>query len=113
MAFGDRDKFGSDGAEEIIRNNTHFKSGRSQLFRVEDCEHPMMFDQPFELVRLMIGFFEGKVKGKFQPKSRHEQVIPANYKKFEKVNKFPWMKILAVVFVLVFFFIQVCLPYLH
>ena len=29
IVFGDRDKFGSEGAEEIIKNNRHFKTGRS------------------------------------------------------------------------------------
>ena len=29
IAFGDRDKFGSEGAEVIIKNNRHFATGRS------------------------------------------------------------------------------------
>ena len=29
MAFGDRDKFGSEGAELILKQNKHFASGRS------------------------------------------------------------------------------------
>ena len=101
MAFGDRDKFGSDGAETIIRNNKQFKTGRSQLFRVSDCEHPMMFDQPFELARLMVGFFNGTIKGKFERKPRNEQVIPANYKQFEKGDSMPWKQVLVVFIVCV------------
>ena len=75
MAFGDRDKFGSEGAELIIKSNRHFESGRSQLFKVKDCAHPMMFDQPFELIRLMVGFFEGTITGKFEPKPRNEVTL--------------------------------------
>ena len=29
IAFGDRDWFGSEGADELVRNNKHFGSGRS------------------------------------------------------------------------------------
>ena len=29
VLFGDRDVFGSEGIEKIVRNNKHFKSGRS------------------------------------------------------------------------------------
>ena len=72
MAFGDKDWFGSEGADEIIRNNKHFKSGQSQLFKIENCRHFMNYDQPEEMCRLMIGFFEGTVRGNFQLKPRLE-----------------------------------------
>ena len=29
IAFGDRDFFGTEGADKIIQNNKYFKSGRS------------------------------------------------------------------------------------
>ena len=29
MAFGDKDRFNSEGAEEIIKKNKHFRSGHS------------------------------------------------------------------------------------
>ena len=29
MVFGDQDWFGTEGADEIVRNNKHFKSGWS------------------------------------------------------------------------------------
>lgn len=35
----------------------------------------MMFDQPFELIRLMVGFFEGTITGKFEPKPRNEVTL--------------------------------------
>ena len=44
MAFGDRDKYGTEGADEIIKGNRHYKSGRSQLFKVKDCSHAMHLD---------------------------------------------------------------------
>ena len=46
FAFGDRDFFGSEGAEDIVRNNRHFNSGRSQIFKVEDSGHAVMIDNP-------------------------------------------------------------------
>ena len=76
IAFGDRDKFGSEGAEVIIQNSNQFQSGRSQLFKVADCSHVMHLDQPFEVVRLMIGFFEGTIKGTFEKKPRREIYLP-------------------------------------
>ena len=44
MAFGDRDKYGTEGADEIIQNNRHYRTGRSQLFKVKDCSHAMHLD---------------------------------------------------------------------
>ena len=35
IVFGDNDHLGSEGADEIIKNNKHFASGRSQLFKLE------------------------------------------------------------------------------
>ena len=29
MVFGDNDFFGTEGADEIVRNNRHFESGKS------------------------------------------------------------------------------------
>ena len=44
MVFGDSDYLGSDGAEDIIKNNKHFETGRSQLFKMEDCTHEFPWD---------------------------------------------------------------------
>jgi pimeloyl-ACP methyl ester carboxylesterase len=78
MVFGDKDRFGSEGAEEIIKKNKHFKSGRSQLFRVKDCCHNMHLDQPIEMEKLMTGFFEGTIRGRFEPTHLIDQVpLPA------------------------------------
>ena len=65
MVFGDRDWFGTEGADDIIRNNKHFQSGRSQLFKIDNCRHYMNYDKPDELCRLMRGFFEGTILGNF------------------------------------------------
>ena len=39
---------------------------------MKDCTHEFLYDQPEELAKLMIGFFEGTIKGKFEPKPRYE-----------------------------------------
>lgn len=39
IAYGDRDFLCSKGADDIVRQSKHFKSGRSQLFKVEDSSH--------------------------------------------------------------------------
>ena len=44
MAFGDRDFFGTEGADEIVKNNKNFSNGKSQLFKVQNCSHFMNFD---------------------------------------------------------------------
>ena len=72
MVFGDNDYLGSDGAEDIIKNNKHFKSGRSQLFKMEDCTHEFTWDQPDKTVELMIGFSEGTIVGRFEKKPTYE-----------------------------------------
>ena len=43
-AFGDMDFFGSEGADDILRGNRHSASGRSQLFKVDNCTHFMVTD---------------------------------------------------------------------
>ena len=45
-AFGDLDFFGSEGADDIVRGSKRFATGESQLFRVENCSHFMITDQP-------------------------------------------------------------------
>ena len=72
MAFGDRDFFGTEGADKIVKDNKYFTNGRSQLFKVQNCSHFMNFDQPEELCRLMVGFFDGTITGKFELKPRRE-----------------------------------------
>ena len=51
-----------------------------------------MFDQPFELAKLIIGFCEGTITGKFEKKPRDEQLIPANYKKHDLKGNKNWGK---------------------
>ena len=70
IGFGDRDYLGTEGADELVRNNKHFKTGRSQLFTIKDCGHPVPLDAPQETVELMIGFFEGHITGRFDLKPR-------------------------------------------
>ena len=76
IAFGDRDFFGTEGAEEIVRKNKHFRSGRSQLISVENCTHNMQLDKPEEMASLMTGFFEGNASGRFEERKRTEVVLP-------------------------------------
>ena len=72
IVYGDNDFFGSEGSDTIIKNNKHYESGRSQLFKLNDCTHEIMFDQPDELVKLMTGFIEGTITGRFELKPRYE-----------------------------------------
>ena len=72
MMFGDMDFFGTEGADEIVRNNKHFESGRSQLFKLKNSTHWCTKDQPQEAISIMIGFFEGTINGSFELKPRYE-----------------------------------------
>ena len=58
IVFGDNDYFGSEGADQIVKNNKHYESGRSQLFKLEDSTHELLYDQPAKLAELMIAFFD-------------------------------------------------------
>lgn len=80
-AFGDLDFFGSEGADAILRQNKEFATGRSQLFKVENCTHFMITDQPVKMFELMHGFFKGTRRGFFEPKPRSAQVIAAPHPK--------------------------------
>ena len=44
FAYGDRDFFSSDGADSIVKKNAHFKTGESQIFKIENCGHNMFYD---------------------------------------------------------------------
>lgn len=72
IAFGDRDVLGSEGAEDILKENKHFKSGKTQLFKVTNCGSRMPIDQPEKVCNMLIGFFEEETKGVFQVKKRDE-----------------------------------------
>ena len=39
MVFGDADFFGTEGADDIIRQNKHFATGKSQIFKFTNCSH--------------------------------------------------------------------------
>ena len=75
MVFGGSDYFGTEGADEIVRNNKHFQSGKSQIFKMKACSHFMPSDAPQELSELMIKFFEGKVSGCFELKPAYEMAF--------------------------------------
>ena len=47
FVFGDRDFFGSEGADTIVQNNRHFETGRSQLFKLENSGHAVFLDNPY------------------------------------------------------------------
>ena len=73
--FADSDFFGTEGADTIVKNNRHFESGRSQIFKLKDCTHFMSQDRPKELAQLTIDFFEGNVTGKFEEKPIYEMAF--------------------------------------
>lgn len=69
IVFGDADFLGSEGSEEIVRSSKFFASGESQLFKLQDCGHNMHFGNPEQLANIIIGFFNGTIKGRFEPKA--------------------------------------------
>jgi pimeloyl-ACP methyl ester carboxylesterase len=72
VIYGDSDFLGSEGADEIVRHSKYFESGESQLFKLEDSGHNMMFHNYEGLTKIMIGFFKGTIKGRFELKPRLE-----------------------------------------
>ena len=52
----------------IIKNNKHFESGKSQLFRIPNAGHDVMWDNPYQLAYYMIGFFNGTITKTFDEK---------------------------------------------
>ena len=44
FVYSDRDWNGSEGAEHIVRNSKHFKTGRSQIFFIKNSTHEMHAD---------------------------------------------------------------------
>ena len=75
FCFGDRDFFGSEGADQIVKSNCHFESGRSQLFKLENAGHDIMWDNPYQLAAYMIGFFNGTITKTFDEKPRDSAVV--------------------------------------
>ena len=39
IAYGDRDFLCSKGADDLVRASRHFRTGKSQLFKVADSSH--------------------------------------------------------------------------
>lgn len=71
-AFGDNDFFGSEGADDIVRGSKQFATGGSQLFKVANCTHFMITDQPERMFEIVHGFFTGSIRGTFELKPRAE-----------------------------------------
>ena len=72
---GTRDFFGSaEGSDTIVKNNKHFSSGRSQIFKLQNSGHNVFLDNVDQLTTYMIGFFEGTITGTFELKPRQEFV---------------------------------------
>lgn len=85
--FGDSDFLGSEGSDEIVRKSKFFESGESQLFKLQNSGHNMYWHNPKGLTAIMIGFFQGTVKGTFEPKPRLEftpRVLPEKPEKGKK-----------------------------
>ena len=77
ICFGDRDFMGSDGgATEVIKSNAFFKTGQSQLFKVPNSGHLPHIHNPGVLTQILIGFFNGTVLSRFEPKPRDEFAQP-------------------------------------
>ena len=72
--FGDRDFLGSEAAKDLVRQNKHFESGRSQLFKLDNSGHNVFLNNPKELSRMIIGFFNGTITGTFDEKPRKQFV---------------------------------------
>jgi len=75
-AFADRDILGTEGMDKIVRNNKHFENGQSQLFKIDNASHNIQFSAPDELSRVMIGFFNGTIRGNFDIKTRWDVTWP-------------------------------------
>ena len=66
ISYGDREYLGSDkGSEEVIKTSAFFESGDSQLFHVPNSGHMTRFINMRILTNIMIGFFNGTLKGYF------------------------------------------------
>ena len=60
--YGDQDFFTSDnGAEEIVRNNCHFASGKSQIFTMKNTTHLMYVDDPDQFIKIFNSFVDETV----------------------------------------------------
>ena len=55
-----------------MKRNKHYKTGRSQLFKQKNSAHNVALDDPDQLTRFMVGFFEGTIIGTFDEKPRQE-----------------------------------------
>ena len=65
VIFGDSDFFGSEGADDIVRQSKFFKSGESQLFKLKNSGHNMVWHNPKGITEVMVGFFKGTIKNQF------------------------------------------------
>ena len=75
FVFGDRDFFGAtNGADAIVAANPHFKSGRSQIFKLENSGHNVFLNNPYGLVDYMVGFLDGTITGHYELRPRTEFV---------------------------------------
>ena len=65
ISCGDRDFIGTEGADVVVRSNAFFKSGESQLFVIPNAGHFPHIQNKDYFVQLIIGFFNGTIKGKY------------------------------------------------
>ena len=75
VCYAENDFFGSEGADDIIRNSKHYQSGKSQLIKFKDATHSVSLEKPKELSELIIGFNEGSVVGRFEIKRKYDIAI--------------------------------------
>ena len=64
------------GATEVITSNSFFATGESQLFKVPNAGHTPHIQNPGVLTEMVIGFFKGTIRGRFEPKLKDEFAQP-------------------------------------
>ena len=67
IAFGDKDTISPrEGSDIIVKNNRYFSSGKSQIFTLKNTSHQLFLENPDEACRVMFGFFDETITGKFE-----------------------------------------------
>ena len=46
ICFGSRDFLGSEGSDELVRQNKYFSTGESQIFKIDNSDHNTYTDNP-------------------------------------------------------------------
>ena len=68
----------SKDADIIVKNNKHFVSGRSQIFKIKNAYHNVYVGNPEALMYYMNGFFDGSLRGYFDLSYTYSKVNEEN-----------------------------------